>query len=394
MNPENVGRIVAGIALILACISSFIQIREHALRNKSPHARKLVIRIIGMVPIYSTESYIGLCYPDLYIYCDTIRDFYEALVIYSFYQLLVNGLLQGERKIISGLENLPKQDHLAPFCCLNTWAMGHEFLRKTKLGILQYVPVKLIMSIVTYLLWGNNLYEDGSFNFKRGYVYVSLITNVSQTWAIYCLVLFYLGTKHQLVKFNPIPKFLCIKLVVFATFWQSVLLAILVKIGWIRAAPEIGYSEDNIATSLQDFLICLEMVLASVGHWIAFPVEDFNQLVEISPTKENKGLLGSRTLWICSQATDFSDVLSDVQRDFVDRPVAWAAMSTPLRLVPSIRSRYEVRPEYQEIATELTTIPSDEVPLHPESPKEQSKKPEKKKPKEKKKTKEKIVKAI
>lgn len=63
------------------------------------------------------------------------------------------------------------------------------------------------------------VYGEGRFNFLNAYSYLAVINNVCQTWALYCLVLFYEAMKEELKPVRPLAKFLCIKLVVFATFW-------------------------------------------------------------------------------------------------------------------------------------------------------------------------------
>ncbi|XP_034300848.2 transmembrane protein 184C isoform X2 [Magallana gigas] len=118
----------------------------------------------------------------------------------------------------------------------------------------------------------NDAYHEGDFDFKSAWSYLTIINNISQIWAMYCLVLFYKAMKEELAPIKPIPKFLCVKFVVFFSFWQSVLIAILVKLNWIPqgGAWDFYDSIQQVATGLQDFLICIEMFLAAIAHYFSF----------------------------------------------------------------------------------------------------------------------------
>uniref|UniRef100_A0A7S3Z2W0 Transmembrane protein 184C n=1 Tax=Lotharella globosa TaxID=91324 RepID=A0A7S3Z2W0_9EUKA len=108
------------------------------------------------------------------------------------------------------------------------------------------------------------------------YIYVTIITNVSQIWAMYCLALFYVACKVELGPIRPVGKFMVVKAVVFFTWWQSVMLALLVKMDWIHRNGE--FSTEDVVNGTQNLLICLEMLLAAMAHRYTFPVRDFRQL--------------------------------------------------------------------------------------------------------------------
>jgi hypothetical protein len=107
------------------------------------------------------------------------------------------------------------------------------------------------MSVVTLVLQSFDKYKDGDFSVTGGYLYLTLIYNVSVSVALYGLFLFYEATKHILAKYEPVLKFLTIKSVIFLTFWQGkicfqksrneeifllgVLLAIFEELGIIQA---------------------------------------------------------------------------------------------------------------------------------------------------------------
>ncbi len=70
------------------------------------------------------------------------------------------------------------------------------------------------------------------------------------------------------------PKFLCVKGILFFSFWQSIIISILVAAGVIR---KLGPYTDNehISLALTDALVCLEMPLFAIAHQYAFSTVDF-----------------------------------------------------------------------------------------------------------------------
>jgi hypothetical protein len=152
-----------------------------------------------------------------------------------------------------------------------------DFLTHTQLGTLQYCLVRPATALTAFILSLLDLYGESNFDWSKGYPYLAFITNMSQIWSMYSLVIFYVCLKEDLAPLKPIPKFLCVKAVVFFTFWQSVLLVLLAEFDVIKDGET--YSKDEIVVALQDFIVCLEMLFAALAHHYAFSWREFHDPV-------------------------------------------------------------------------------------------------------------------
>lgn len=194
---------------------SLYLIIQHLTHWYMPNVQKYVVRIIWMVPIYSVESWFSLRFREFALYIETIRECYESYVIYSFMYYLI-ALLGHETHLIAILRNKPKErgNHLFPFNrYFSPWDLGHNYLHHCKLGVFQYVLIKNISAIISIILEKNGLFVEGSFSFSHGYIYVAVINTASQLWALYCLSMFYGVFQEELKSWNPVGKFLSVKLV-------------------------------------------------------------------------------------------------------------------------------------------------------------------------------------
>lgn len=144
---------------------------------------------------------------------------------------------------------------------------GRQFLRSCKFGTLQYCLVRPLTAIIATILEILGAYGDGCLSFTRcGYPYLMIIINVSVAWAFLSLASFYSKLKAKLAPFHPFGKFLCIKLVIFFSFWQGLFLSLLAHLDLLS---------DMDAIVLQNYLICLEMAIVSLAHLRVFPVAPF-----------------------------------------------------------------------------------------------------------------------
>lgn len=165
------------------------------------------------------------------------------------------------------------------------------FFVKCKFGVLQYVLLKFVSAIFVMILEIYGLYKEGDFTPRGGYLYICIITNLSQCWALYCLVFFYYATKNELGPIRPVGKFMAVKAVVFFTWWQSLGISMLFQMGLIPhyAAIDDGkeWTSEAVAKGLQDYLICIEMFVAAIVHTFVFPHTDYLEPLQMNPQRMN-----------------------------------------------------------------------------------------------------------
>ncbi|XP_071571455.1 transmembrane protein 184B-like [Temnothorax nylanderi] len=225
-------QVIAGVFVFVALFLTCQQIYQHLRWYTNPTEQRWIVRILFIVPIYAIYSWISLLFfnsESYYVYFFTVRDCYEAFVIYNFLSLCYE-YLGGEGNIMSEIRGKPiRSSCLYGTCCLvgKTYTIG--FLRFCKQATLQFCLVKPVMAFVIIFLQAFGHYRDGDWSPDGGYIYITIIYNISVSLALYGLFLFYFATRDLLTPFEPVLKFCTVKSVIFLSFWQGVLLAILEK---------------------------------------------------------------------------------------------------------------------------------------------------------------------
>ncbi|XP_077879695.1 transmembrane protein 184A isoform X1 [Ictidomys tridecemlineatus] len=259
------------------------QIYLHLRSYTVPQEQRYIIRLLLIVPIYAFDSWLSLLLlggHEYYVYFDSVRDCYEAFAIYSFLSLCFQ-YLGGESAIMAEIRGKPiKSSCIYGTCCLRGMAYSIGFLRFCKQATLQFCMVKPIMALATIILQAFGRYRDGDFSVRSGYLYVTLVYNASVSLALYALFLFYFATRELLRPFEPVLKFLTIKAVIFLSFWQGMLLAILERCGAIPEVQAIDGTRvgaGTLAAGYQNFLICIEMLFASLALRYAFTCQVYSE---------------------------------------------------------------------------------------------------------------------
>jgi len=293
----------AGVFVLLTLPVTFYEVAMHLEYYTRPDLQKHVIRIHWMVPFYALDSWLALRFLNARIYIDPLRECYEAYVIYSFYSYLCVFLDTELGDLEQFLLLQPNIGQMWGFQYLvNDWRMGPEFLWQCKKGVLTYVILRPITAIMAMFAKALKFYNEGKLQPNGMWFWTGLINSISQCWAIYCLIMFYRATKHELTPLRPVGKFLLIKSVVFLTYWQSMMLSLAVELGWIKTNQWTTYKATDVAAGLQEFIICIEMFVAALLFAYVFPPKDY-----MDPSMHSAGFFRNlRNMF------DVRDVMRDV----------------------------------------------------------------------------------
>jgi len=254
---SNTAWAIAGIFMFLACVISIYNVILHLTHYTKPQYQLWIVRILLIVPLYGVVSWLCMKFEEQSLFYETLRDIYEAFVIYCFLALILE-YVGGEEKCVERLLEKPDMAHPFPLCFLPKIALDASFLRLCKQGTLQFVIVKPVMAVISLIMLSQGLWSS------IGYQIFSLtVYNVSYTVALYALLLFYLAIRDDVRVYNCVRKFFAVKSIVFATYWQTLLI--------------LGFSGMDMDDGLlwNDFILCIEMLFFAMIHLKFFPWQEF-----------------------------------------------------------------------------------------------------------------------
>ncbi|KAK8721175.1 hypothetical protein OTU49_012887 [Cherax quadricarinatus] len=345
---------IAGAFVWAALLITCHQIYQHLRYYSNPAEQRWIVRILLFVPIYAFDSWLSLLFfnkDNYYIYFDTVRDCYEAFVIYNFLSLCYE-YLGGEGNIMSEIRGKPiRSSCMYGTCCLvgKTYTIG--LLRFCKQATLQFCLVKPLMAFITIILQFLGRYQDGDWSPEGGYLYITIIYNISVSLALYSLFLFYFATRDLLQPYEPLLKFFTIKSVIFLSFWQGVLLAILEKGKVIEGNPNLN--NGTVSAGYQNFIICVEMFFASVALRYAFPYQIYGDFTVTGPGRSVTMQSISSSL---KETMNPKDIMTDAIHNFHPQYQQYTQYSAgeggrPTQVLTQSHDMEELRPDLLPVST-------------------------------------------
>jgi hypothetical protein len=105
---------------------------------------------------------------------------------------------------------------------------------------------------------------------------------------------------------------MCIKAILFFSFWQGVLIAIL---AYFNVLPESAgaWTKDNIARGLQDLIICIEMALLAVANSYVFSSAPYGQITILKSWEESPKVVIAQPLKNFAHVISQEDIVTELR---------------------------------------------------------------------------------
>lgn len=270
----------AGTFAILGTLISFWHMMNHIRKLNEPMIQRKIIAILWMIPIYSISAWLSLVFISAETYLSLLKDLYEAYIIYTFLSFLIAVLARGNRNAVINLL-AQHADHLKPPIKFKFWTKKQTFatprhkaeavLDQCQILCMQFVFIRPVTSVITIIC---DAIHESSWDYRYPQFYIMWIVNISIFFAFTGLLRFYHVVKNDLNWINPFAKFLCIKGVVFLTFWQGIAISFVANAVYAHAEID-DFSALEWSKEAQSFLICLEMFLFAIAHCFVFPTDEW-----------------------------------------------------------------------------------------------------------------------
>ncbi|KAJ2704733.1 hypothetical protein FB645_003014 [Coemansia sp. IMI 203386] len=276
-DAHKVGWIIAGVFALVATVISMVHICNHLRHYTEPRQQRHIVRIILIIPIYSVISFLSYRFYREAPYYTAVRDCYEAFSIAAFYMLLLQYIgdsTAGQKQAMLSKRGLK---WTFPFNCFEMNPAGRRTFVLLKWGILQYVVISPIDTIVTIVAHANGVFCPDSMRPKYAHFWVAVIDFVSITVAMYALVSLYRVIKEDVKEQKPFLKFVAIKAIVFVTFWEGFVISWLGSNNIQVIKGTKYWSKDNVVEGLTALVICIEMVVFAALFIKAFPYQHYKR---------------------------------------------------------------------------------------------------------------------
>ncbi|XP_070581319.1 organic solute transporter subunit alpha-like [Ptychodera flava] len=221
--------------------------------------RNRLIWILGIFPIFSTTSLLGLFLPRSTLITMFSSSVYFSVAIYQF-MLLIIDYYGGRDSMISIMKDVDVKISVPPVLCICPCLPKIQITNKSqpwlRRGVLQVAFIQPASLFVSAVLWTDGRYVPGDLTISQPYFWLSLIQLISTMAGMQSLAIVFQSSKTKLEDYRITSKYLAIQLSMMFSNIQLAVLAFLSSIGVIPCTEK--FSSLALTYHIYNFLVVCE----------------------------------------------------------------------------------------------------------------------------------------
>ncbi|KAK5850224.1 hypothetical protein PBY51_014490 [Eleginops maclovinus] len=261
------GIILYSVLTFMATVSMLVFLEECVyIYKKVPNNKKsVIIWVNGAAPVIGTMSCLGMWIPRATMFTDMTSACYFAVVVFKFLILMVEEV-GGDEAFLKRAGRYKLKISTGPCCCcclcLPHVAITRRSLFLLKLGSFQFAILKIVMTILSIVLWTNGTFDLSDLTITGSAIWIGPFVGILTIIALWPVAIIFMHLRVTLRTLKIIPKYAMYQLVLVLSQLQTAIINILALNGTIACAPPFSAPARGYMMSQQ--LLILEMFIITL----------------------------------------------------------------------------------------------------------------------------------
>ncbi|XP_042570368.1 organic solute transporter subunit alpha [Cyprinus carpio] len=279
----------------MATVSMLVFIEEciYIYKKVPPNKKSVIIWVTGAAPVIATMSCLGMWVPRATMFTDMTSATYFAIVVFKFLILMIEEV-GGDNAFLKRSENKSFKISTGPCCCCCPCLPNVPITRKSlfilKLGSYQFALLKLVLTILSIVLWSNGNFSLAEVSSTGASIWINSFIGVLTIIALWPVAIMFMHVREALRTLKMVPKYAMYQLVLILSQLQTAVINILAMNGTIACTPP--YTSQARGYLMSQQLLIVEMFIITLVTRILYR-RHYDPIPDLDDDEETKTVLTS-----------------------------------------------------------------------------------------------------
>lgn len=296
MQLDIFGIVLYTVLTLMATVSMLVFIEEciYIYKKVPAHKKSTIIWVTGVAPVIAIMSCLGMWVPRATMFTDMTSATYFAIVVFKFLILMIEEV-GGDNAFLRRCEKQTLKISTGPCCCCCPCLPNVPITRRSlfilKLGSYQFALMKLVLTILSIVLWTNGNFSLSNVSANGAAIWINSFVGILTVIALWPVAIMFMHVREALRTLKIVPKYAMYQLVLILSQLQTAIINILAMNGTIACAPP--YSSQARGYMMSQQLLIVEMFIITLVTRVLYR-RQYEPIPEPDDVEGTKTVLSSK----------------------------------------------------------------------------------------------------